>query len=309
MKTQQIAFASGSRQVKELRIHQPAGKPRVGVLIIHGMAEHYGRYEGLAQELAGQGFLTAGYDLMGHGPQTAKDALGSFGEPNGWQKLVYDIDTAHTVLRQRWPGMKVVLLGHSMGSFLAREYAIQLGQDLSGLVLSGSGWQPPGLCRFGLAVSSLQVLLGWREKPAKLLHHLNFSGNNRPFRPVRTPFDWLTRNQEAVDAYRADPYCGFPMQVGAYQDLFWGLLALTRLERLQAVPKALPVLFLSGTADPLAGKEGSAIHALAGQYRQAGLKDVTVKLYQDARHEVFNEINRDEVVADLLEWLRRVEEE
>ncbi len=304
-KTLEMDFASGDRKVKKLRIALPEGKPDTAVLIVHGMAEHYARYDELAAYLSKHGYLVAGFDLTGHGPDTPEQALGMFESPDGWQKLVKDINTARTVIAQRWPGIHVVLLGHSMGSFLAREYAIQHGQDLKGLVLSGSGWQPAGLCRFGLGVSTLQCLFGACNKPAKLLHKLNFGSNNRPFRPTETDYDWLTRDKDIVRAYAADPYCGFSMKVAGYRDLFIGLLQLTKLDRLKAVPADLPALFLSGTHDPLAGKDGQNIHTLAQQYREAGVEDVTVKLYEQARHEVFNEINREEVWADLLAWLSR----
>lgn len=301
----EMAFASANREVKTLRIHLPAGEPKAAVLIVHGMAEHYARYQRLAERLAAEGYLVAGYDQLGHGPQTPKEKLGYFADKQGWQCLVKDVDTARTVLAQRWPGTPVVLLGHSMGSFVLREYFIQSGTGLAGLVISGSGWQPKPLCAVGLALSSVQCALGWCKKPAKLLHHLNFNGHNKPFQPARTPYDWLTRDEREVDAYAADPYCGFPLKVGGYRDLFVGLMNLTRLSRLKAIDKRVPVLFLSGTADPLAGKDGEGIRTLKKQYTDAWSQDVTVKLYPGARHELFNETNRDEVTADLLAWLNR----
>lgn len=300
-----IAFPPSGQSTRELRVVVPAGTPKAAVLIVHGMAEHYARYQRLADDLSKHGFLVAGFDLIGHGPGTPESELGYFGEHDGWQALVRDVHTAHSLLRQRWPGIDVVLLGHSMGSFLAREYAIQHGKGLKGLVLTGSSWQPKPLCLLGLTISAAQSMLGWYRKPAGLLNQLSFASNNRAFRPNRTPYDWLTRDTEEVDAYVADPYCGFPLKVGGYRELFRGLLLLTRLERLEKVPKHLPVLLMSGSADPLAGKDGSVIHELARQYRQAGLSDITVRLFEHARHELFNELNREEVIDTLLVWLNR----
>lgn len=298
-----IHYASASRQIRQLMLHEPEGEPRAVIHIVHGMAEHYARYYPLAEALCREGFAVAGYDQLGHGPQSAGN-LGYLGDTNGWQKLVYDVDTTHTILCQHWPHAKQILLGHSMGSFVAREYAIQFGHEqLDGLVLSGSGYTPPGMCTLGIILSELSCYFGGQRKPSHFIDRTAFSGNNRGFRPARTKFDWLSRNPEVVDRYIADPYCGFAFTGGAYRDLFRGLKLLTLTERLNAVPKTLPILLISGSRDPIAGPDLIGPQTLVEQYKAAGVHDVTLKVYPEGRHEMFNEINRDEVISDLIDWI------
>lgn len=300
-----LAFSSGTREIKNLYLHEPQGAPRAVVQVLHGIAEHCGRYEEFANELAAHGYVVARYDHIGHGLQTPKEQLGSFGEHNGWQKLVYDVDTVHTVLRQRYPNARQVLLGHSMGSFLAREYVIQFsGAGLSGLVLSGTGNQPLALVKSGLMLAKAAALINGKHRPAHLLQKVTFSGYNKRFSPARTPNDWLTRDAAAVDAYNADPFCGFPLTAHGYRDFFQGLAYLADTSRLKDVPKELPVYLFSGASDPV-GRQGEGVKEAALQYERAGLKDVTVRLYEGGGHEMLNEINRDEVVQDLLDWLDR----
>ena len=302
-----IAFAAGNREIRQLTLHEPKGEPKAVVQIVHGMAEHYQRYYPLAEYLCAQGYAVAGHDLIGHGPETPASELGYLGDHNGWQRLVYDLNTVHIILCKRWPNAKQVLLGHSMGSFLAREYLIQFGHEqLDGLVLSGTGFTPPNICSVGLALSQVICALGGKRKPSSLIDRMAFSGNNRAFKPSRTPLDWLSRDEKEVDKYISDPYCGFVFTGGGYRDLFKGLMLLTKLDRLGKLPKGLPVLMISGENDPVGGKRLSGMRAVVQQYRQAGLLDITIKTYPEGRHEMLNEINRDEVMADLHAWLSSI---
>ncbi len=302
-----IAFSSGSREIKQLVLHEPKETPRAVIQIVHGMAEHYARYFPLAEALREQGYAVAGYDQIGHGPQTPADKLGYLGDHNGWQRLIYDANTVHTILCEHWPQAPQVMLGHSMGSFVAREYAIQFGPDqLDGLILSGTGWQDMGTLRPALAIAGLQCMRrDGAKRPSRLLHKMAFGGYNKRFRPARTSFDWLSRDEKEVDKYIADPLCGFVFTSGGYRDLFSGLRDLARVERLRYVPRELPVLLISGDNDPVGGNKGELVNKVAEQYRTAGLQDVQVKLYEGARHELFNETNRDQVQEDLLAWLKR----
>lgn len=301
-----IHYAAANRKIRQLILHEPEGEPRAVIHIVHGMAEHYARYFPLAEALRAQGFAVAGYDQLGHGPETPVEQLGYLGDTNGWQKLVYDVDTIHTILCQRWPQAKQILLGHSMGSFVAREYAIQFGHDrLDGLVLSGSGYTPAGMCLVGGLLTEIVCYFGGQKRPSKLIDRIAFSGNNRGFKPARTEFDWLSRDEQVVDQYVADPYCGFVFTGGGYRDLFRGLHLLTQTERLHALPKQLPVLLISGSRDPIAGPQMAGIKTLVEQYRAAGLHDITEKVYPDGRHEMFNEINKQEVISDLIDWISR----
>lgn len=272
------------------------GRPRAIVQILHGMAEHMGRYERMAKALNEKGFLVVGRDLRGHGKDARK--LGFFAEKNGWNLLLQDAHDLMCETKKAYPHTPYFLLGHSMGSFLAREFALRYGPELDGLILSGTGFFPKALTRAGKGVASLMP----PKKPSKLVDKMAFSGNNKPFRPARTSVDWLSRDEKQVDAYVADPLCGFMFTGRAYADFFGGLYALTDEKRLAKMPKDLPVYFLSGDQDPV-GQMGNGVEKVAASFRSAGMKNVTVKLYPGARHELFNEINKEEVDEDLARWL------
>ncbi len=282
----------------ELTIWQPEGEPKAVIQILHGMAEHIDRYDQTARDLCAAGYVVAGHNHKGHGPSCGQSELGYFYDRDGWLHTVEDAHYVSALLYEKFPGKKLVLLGHSMGSFMAREYAIRYGRELSALVLSGTGYQPGAKCEF----ARLLALASPRKKPAKLVNKIAFSGNNKPFEPARTPFDWLSRDEKQVDKYIADDRCGFTFTGGAFADFFGGLCALARVERLSDMPDDLPVYFMSGDRDPV-GQMGKGVLTVVNQFRNAGMSDVTVHLYKDARHELFNELNRTEVISDLIAWL------
>ena len=278
------------------KVWKPAGNPKAIVQIVHGMAEYIDRYDRPARALAAAGYLVIGRNHRGHGPEAK--LLGYFADENGWQKLIDDTHADAADIRRQYPGIPYFLLGHSMGSFLAREYAVQFGKELSGLILSGTGFYPAPLCRAG----RLMALLSPKKKPARMVNKIAFAGNNKPFEPGRTGFEWLSRDEKEVDKYVADPLCGFCFTGKAFADFFGGLLALTYEKDISVMPKDLPVYFMSGDHDPV-GQMGKGVRQVADQFRRIGMKDVTVKLYEGARHELFNELNREEVTADLIHWL------
>ncbi len=281
-----------------LTLVAPEGAPKGCIQILHGMAEHMARYERMANALAARGYVVAGRDHRGHGAYCEKDKLGFFAEQDGWQVILQDAKDTRDELAARYPGVPFILLGHSMGSFLAREYALQHPGDLSALVLSGTGWYPRLICALG----ALAARFSPQSKPAPLVDKLAFSSNNKSFAPARTPFDWLSRDEAEVDKYIQDPLCGFIFTGSAYRDFFGGLSRLTKKSRLLSLPKDLPVYLMSGACDPV-GQMGKGVETVAAQYRAAGVRSVTVKLYEGARHELFNETNRDAVLDDLAAWL------
>lgn len=299
-----LSFTGADGRTRKLVLHEPQGRPRAVVQIAHGMAEYYARYYPLAEALASAGIVAAGYDHLGHGPDAPKDQLGYFAPENGWQKVVDDMHTVHSLLKERCPDCPQVLLGHSMGSFLAREYLLQHGEGLDGLVLSGTGWMPPLLVNTALGLAGIVCAFGGEKKRSPLLHQLAFAANNKPFRPNRTAFDWGSRDEAQVDLYIKDPLCGFMFTGGGMRDLFSGLKKLTRLERLGGIRnKEIPVLFISGEQDPVGGKNAEGPRTVAAQYKQAGLTNITMQIYPGGRHEMFNEINREEVRKNLIAWL------
>lgn len=276
----------------------PEGEPKGVVQILHGMAEHISRYDRPARALAEAGYVAAGHDHRGHGPDWPKDKLGWFNEKDGWQKVLEDAHKVTGYLSGRWSGKPFILLGHSMGSFLAREYALVWPGELSVLVLSGTGSYGRPLAMAGSVLAGLAK----PDKPAALVDRVAFSGNNASFSPARTPFDWLSRDEKEVDKYVSDPLCGFTFTGRAFRDFFGGLTRLTDLTRLKAMRPDMPVLFLSGDRDPV-GAMGAGVRKAEKSFRNAGMKRVKCQLYPGARHELFNETNRDEVLKDLIGWL------
>ena len=280
----------------EYRVWEPQGEIKAIVQIAHGMAEHIARYDRMAKALNEAGYLVCGRNHRGHGKDA--DILGYFADRDGWQVILEDAHQVSLDIKRQCPGVPFVLLGHSMGSFLAREYALQYGKELDGLILSGTGTYAKGVCASGRLLAKLSP----KKKPASAVNNIAFAGNNKPFSPGRTGFEWLSRDEKEVDKYVADPLCGFCFTGSAFADFFGGLMALSDVARLAAMPKELPVYFMSGDHDPV-GQMGEGVRQAAEQFRAAGMKNVTVRLYPDARHELFNELNRDEVTADLISWL------
>ena len=301
---EKIPFTSVAGRPLTLYLWQTDAPCRGVIQLVHGMAEHIARYDRLARALCAAGYTVAGHSHLGHGEDAREDELGFFGRKDGWDHLVEDVHAAHEMLLKRFPGQRFAILGHSMGSFVTREYLLRYGGDLTAAVICGTGWFPAPLCSVARAAAALCGAFGGWQKPAPLVDRLMSKDNNKAFAPARTPFDWLSRDTVEVDKYIADPRCGFLFTARGYYDMFTGLKSLSRLHRLAALPGDLPVLFISGDADPI-GTQGKGVNTVAQQFRDAGVRDVTVHLYPGARHELFNETNRDEITAELIDWLNR----
>ena len=297
----EVQFVSSAGEQRTLFLWEGDGAPKAVLHVVHGMAEHIARYRDFAERLNAEGIAVGGADLPGHGPQTSASRLGHFSDRDGMDRVLADVKTTGQMIRDKYPGVKYVLMGHSMGSFIAREYVLRFDSP-DALVLSGTGHVgavPSGAAR---VLSRVISSLAGSKKPSKLLKDIVFSGNNKSFEPARTALDWLSRDEEQVDRYIADPYCGFAFTGGAYQDFFGLLGGLTQLGRLKAMSKHMPVLLLSGEGDPVGGM-GKGVKTVAHQFEAAGMKDVSVRLYPGARHELINELNREEVIGELAEWI------
>ena len=301
---EKIPFTSVAGQPLTLYLWQTDAPCRGVIQLVHGMAEHIARYDRLARALCAAGYTVAGHSHLGQGEDAREDELGFFGRKDGWDHLVEDVHAAHEMLLKRFPDQRFAILGHSMGSFVTREYLLRYGGDLTAAVICGTGWFPGPLCSVARAAAALCGVFGGWQKPAPLVDRLMSKDNNKAFAPARTPFDWLSRDTAEVDKYMADPRRGFLFTARGYYDIFTGLKSLSRLHRLAALPGNLPVLFISGDADPI-GTQGKGVNTVAQQFRDAGVRDVTVRLYPGARHELFNETNRDEITAELIDWLNR----
>lgn len=284
----------------------PQGPPRTIVQIVHGLAEHAARYERLALTLNTAGYAVYANDHRGHG-RTAKTAqeLGFFAEQEGWLKCIDDLWLVNRNIAAAHPGAPIVMLGHSMGSTLAEQFMGDHGDVLAGVVLSGANGKPTAMAPIGRQMMRAERLrLGARGK-SKLAQSLTFDAFNKKFAPTRTAFDWLSRDQAEVDKYVADPLCGFAASVQLWLDLLDGWAAVSRPEHRDRVPRSLPILVIAGGRDPVSGN-ARQLGPWIEEYRAAGFKNVELRIYPEARHEVLNETNRDEVTADLLDWLERV---
>jgi alpha-beta hydrolase superfamily lysophospholipase len=261
----------------------PAGPPRGIVQLTHGMGEHLLRYESLATRLADAGFVVVGQDHRGHGATAGNGEWGVLGA-GGWNELVRDIGRLSWQVHAELPGLPLVLLGHSMGSFAAQQYVLDHSEELAGLVLTGTA-----------AIDLLEPSLNLDEP-------MDLSAFNAPFEPARTDYDWLSRDEDQVDAYIADPRCGFGLSAEDGKQMFVSAREVADPDRLAGLRKDLPIYIGVGGDDPVNGQL-ALVHAYVQRLEAAGLVDVTLKVYAGARHEILNETNRDEVITDLLTWL------
>ena len=277
--------------------------PRAVIQIAHGLAEHAGRYARLAQTLTGAGYEVYANDHRGHGrTASSPEEFGFFADSDGWAKCVDDLWCVNRRIAAEHPAVPIVLLGHSMGSFLAQNFAALHGDTLAGVVLSGSTGKPPATAVLGRVIARLEQLrLGPRGR-SPLLDRLGFAAFNKPFEPARTPFDWLSRDSAEVDRYIADPLCGGAPTTRLWIDLLDGLRLIAQPALQAGIPKALPIHLIAGALDPVT-ENTRGLDRLIAAYRAAGLTRITHIFYPGARHELFNETNRDEVTADLIEWL------
>jgi alpha-beta hydrolase superfamily lysophospholipase len=285
-------------------IHAQRWTPEDGVRgivqIAHGIAEHIGRYDRFARFLAEHGLLAVGNDHAGHGESA--EALGVWGETAAWTLAVEDMRRLYELTREDYPSVPYFLFGHSMGSFLSRTYVIRYPRDMRGLILSGTGQQSKALLKAAQHVAGAEIrTVGWAGK-SKRLFKLIFSGYNKAFSPVRTPMDWLTRDDKEVDAYLADPLCGFLPSAGMLRDMLEGIGYVSDIRNIRRMDAALPVLFMSGDADPV-GENGKGVVRAYRSFLDVGMEDVSLHLVHGARHELINEINRDEIFREALFWI------
>lgn len=286
-----------------LQVHRwlPPQTPRALILLCHGMAEHAGRYGHLGDALTAAGMALYGHDQRGHGLTAKGGELGFFGRQDGWSKVVGDVDALALHAMHTHPGVPLFLLGHSMGSYIAQAYLMTVGVPLQGAILSGSNFQPPALYRAARLVAAAERLRQGPQGRSRLIEWLSFGTFNDAFKPGRTAFDWLSRDFDQVDRYVADPLCGFRCTNQLWLDLLGGLQHISQPRNLARIDADLPMLIIGGQCDPVSA--GKRLKHLADALRGSGKRNVQLSLYTAARHELFNEINRDQVVADLIAWL------
>ena len=290
-----VPSSDGVHQVHAV-LWVPGEEPKAVVQLVHGICEYALRYDPFARFLAENGFAVVGHDHLGHG-LTAKGTE-EYGYFTGWWDLVHDVRSVQLKVKESYPELPWFMLGHSMGSFVARTFLIDYPGEVDGCILSGTGQES------ALTVAAGKLLTGPGDphKVNKLFYDLSIGAYNRKFAPARTGADWICRDEKVVDAYLADPLCNFPTKAGMNHAMMSGLQYVARKKNLTKMDKDTPVYFFAGDADPV-GAMGKGVQKVAGWFREAGMKDVTVKLYPGGRHEMLNETNREEVFRDTLAWL------
>lgn len=304
MREQTFGFARPHGVTLHVYHWEPEGAPRGAILIAHGMSEHAGRYRHVAQALCDAGFVVYADDHRGHGQSAAgAEDLGFAGE-DGWTRCVEDIEALAAEVRQRHPALPLALVAHSMGSLMSQQVMINGVAPLDAVALSGSNGKVGALLTGGLLAARVERRRLGRRGRSPLLNQLSFGAFNKAFKPARTEFDWLSRDPAQVDLYLQDPLCGFMVTTQFWVDMLRGLRVIEDPSQQARVRKDLPVYIFAGALDPVSNAT-KGLQQLLGAYRAAGLTQVQHKFYPEARHEVFNETNRQEVIADLLQWLEQ----
>lgn len=285
---------------------------RAIVLLLHGMSEHAGRYADFAEELTSAGYQVFAHDQRGHGRTAPGDAdFGFVADHDGWQRLVADTLELCTAARQRYPGRPLYLFSHSMGTYIAQDILCR-HSELTGpaesealinaAIMSGANGSVGLLTRLGRLIARFERLRQGRRGRSDLINALSFGAFNREFAPNRTSYDWLSRDEQSVDRYISDPFCGFLSSNQFWVDLLDAVVAVARPENRARICRELPIYIFSGRADPV-NRQGRGAEELAETYRKMGIRNVSYRIYPRARHETLHELNRDEVVGHVLEWL------
>lgn len=273
------------------------------VQIAHGMAEHAGRYDDFAKFLNENGYIVYADDHRGHG-KTSPNELGYMGEGDVFHIMVDNLKDLTDIIKKENPKLPLFLLGHSMGSFISLRYSELYGTELKALILSGSNGKQNLKFSFGALIAKMEMKTKGPKAPATIMDKLSFGNFNSNFKPNRTNSDWLTRNTEEVDKYIKDSMCGTIHSTSYFYYLLKGLKNNYKYENLNKIPKNLPILLVAGKNDPV-GLMGQGVKRLQASLKDVGIKKVNMILYNNARHEILNEINKEEVYSDILEFLDR----
>lgn len=276
-------------------------KPKGVVLIVHGLAEHSERYNHFAKFLNANNYHVVAYDHRGHG-KTDPDQLGVIDHDDKFNLMVKNLNDVYQYMTDSYPELPIILFGHSMGSFITQRFMQLHDAEPAALIYSGSNGKPPLMLQAGIMISAILKNLFGNHSKSKLLDKLSFGAYNKKFKPNRTDYDWLSRDTDMVDLYVDDPLCGFICSNSFYYKLFKGIQDIHAHPKFADHNPDIPVLLLSGDHDPVSNM-GKGIKNLNKILKKSGVSDVTTHLYEGGRHEMLNEINRDEVFDNLLEWI------
>lgn len=280
--------------------YQSEGKPTAIVQLAHGMMEHINRYNEFATYLSENNIFVYGNDHRGHGQTGSKqNQFGYLADEHGFKRATDDVYEVTTEIKKVYPNIPLFLFGHSMGSFLARKYIQTYSHHIDGAILSGTGYFPYLMT---ITAKSLASILPPKEK-SHIMNFLAFGQYNKKIDNPKTKFDWLTRDEQAVQAYIDDPYTGFIPTSRFFYDLMSGIQIIQKQSLNKRIPKELPMCFISGDDDPV-GNYAKGVWRAAHLYEQIGMKDIQVRLFDKGRHELLSELNKDEVYLVVYEWIK-----
>lgn len=307
MKKEEFCFDSRDNRTK---LHAVRWMPESGnvigvVQIVHGMAEYVERYEEFAQFLTERGFAVTGEDHLGHGGSVPEGGeRGYFCEQDPATVVVRDVHRLKKLTQELYPGVPYFIVGHSMGSFITRNYIARYGTGIDGAVIMGTGMQSEGLLFLSRMLAAVERICKGDHHVSHLIDKAAFGSYNKRIPDVKTAFDWLSRDEKKVAAYIADPDCGFVFTVNGFRTLFALISGAKKSEKAKKIPKALPVFVVSGEEDPV-GDYGKGVEKAFRSLQAAGVQDLTLKLYSDDRHELLNEPDREQIMQDIWEWLAK----
>ena len=281
----------------------PEGKVKGVLQMCHGMAEYIERYHDFAEFLCANGYYVVGHDHLGHGKSiTGTDKLGFFHEKKGNEYVIVDIHSLRVLTEKKYPNLPYFILGHSMGSFLVRQYLGGYGAGLSGAIVMGTGDQPTPLLMAGKCLCRIMALLhGW-DYHSQMVDGMAAGGYEKHFADETDGSNWLSRNVDNVRKYKNDPMCGYMFTVNAYYHMFSGMIRMNQQEKEGRISKSLPIFLVAGQNDPV-GNYGKSVESVFKKYKECGMKDVMLKLYQNDRHEILNELDREQVYQDIWKWM------
>lgn len=283
-------------------IWHPEGEVRAVFQIVHGIGEHVLRYDRFASWMAEKGIAVVAEDHMGHGSSINEDGVKGYFH-GGWFAAVADSVKLMELAKAQFPCLPYILFGHSMGSFMVRTILAKYPElELAGCIICGTGWQPKALLSIAIPLCKTVCKTSGEKNPSKLLHKLMFGNYNKRVEHLRTPSDWLTRDTKIVDAYQTDPLCGFIPTAGLSRDMLMGISHIQQKDSLDNMNKSLPCFFVAGGDDPV-GDYGKSVMQTVEAFRKSGMEQVSFKLYPLARHEILNELNWEEIYADILKWV------
>ena len=290
---------------------EPENKPKAAVQFVHGLAEHASRYERVAEALCKEGYICYANDARGHGmtagdltEATLEGNAGVLG-PNGWRGVVSDLLELSDIIKKENPNLPLFLIGHSWGAMLATDYIEEWGNEIKGCILSGTNGKVRKLVlKAGKLIVKSEIKKLGPTAPSQKMHEMNFTAYNHDWQNQEdaTGFEWLSRDKTEVQKYIEDPWCGFVSPATLWLEFIYGMEKIYDSKNEQKIPKDLPIYFISGSLCPV-GNKTKGVMAMIDRLKKYGIKDVTYKFYEDAHHEIFNEINRDEVFKDVINWL------